>query len=382
MPHTPRTPIAARPFSRRSVLQSALVGMGAAATGLGVEVAPASAATGYGEPAGELYVPEVDGNTIAVVDTGTRTVVRRLPVGPVATRPAVLARNASGTKLYCDNFGLAPATISIVDRVQDAVRTLPVGSTPLGAFSSNDGREVFLPEVGFTVEVVSTETDRIVRRFRYPDIPVGSIMGPDGLLYIGFATGLIGAYDAQTGKVVKPPIFSGGVATFWYSFSADGRTLYTDTVNTIGAIDVETWRLRQTIPTSGRSYWLPTDPGAFTSTLSPDGTKVYVTLFGGTGVLVVDVATNKIIRKIPTAGVTTGITFSADGTRGYISDLGASTKALVTPVGELITFANLITAGVLGPGQLVVIDPRTDAVVGDPIPTRPGPGLSLWLPHL
>lgn len=367
---------------RRAVLKSAAVG--AVATTMLASIAEPGAARAAipGEPRGELYLPEVDANTIAVIDTATRTVTRRFAVGPVASRPAVLAVNTDRTKVYSDNFGLIPATVSILNRATGKVKTLPVGSTPLGAFASNDGAEIFLPEVGFTIEVISTATDEIVRRFRFPDIPAGAIMGPDGLLYVGFASGLIGAYNAQTGRVVKPPIPSGGLATFWYSFTSDGATLFTDTVNSIGVIDVERWQLRKIIPTTGRSHWAPTDPGAFTSTLSPDGTKLYVTLFGGTGVLVVDVATDRVIKKIPTAGATTGITFSADGTRGYISDLGPSTRALATPVGELVAFANLILVGALGPGQVLVIDPRTDTIVGDPIPTRPGPGLSLWLPYL
>lgn len=366
-------------MGRRSLVTGGAAAALAAATAGRLPGAAAATATSGPEPAGLLYLPEVDGDSIAVIDTQARRIVERIEVGPIARRPAVMAVAGGQRKLYCDNFGLLPATVSIIDRDAGTHRVLPVASVPLGAFTSNDGSEVFLPEAGFQIEVLDVETDKIVRRFYYPDIPVGSIMGPDDLLYVGFATGLIGAYHPTTGKVVKPPIYSGGIATFWYSFSADGRTLFTDTVNTIGVIDMDRWRLRKVIPTSRRSYWLPTDPGAFTSTLSPDGTKLYVTLFGGTGVLVVDVATERIIRTIPTAGVTTSVTFSGDGTRGYISDLGESTKRLVTPIGEAITFANLITVGALGPGQVIVFDPRTDAIVGPPIPTRPGPGCSAWV---
>ncbi|WP_265444311.1 YncE family protein [Flexivirga meconopsidis] len=377
------------PISRRGLLTAGAATAGLAvveagtparATTPGTAPTAASVPAGAG-PAGELYLPEVDADTIAVLDTATNTFTRRIPVGPKATRPAVLAITPDGNKIYSDNFGVLPATISIIDRARNTTKTLQVASTPLGAFTSNDGTEIFLPELGFQIEVVSTETDQVVRRFRFADIPVGSIMGPDGLLYVGFATGFIGAYDAKTGAVVKKPIWSGGVATFWYTFTADGKKLYTDTVNSIGVIDLERWKLTRIIPTSGRNFWLPTDPGAFTSTLAPSGDKLYVTLFGGTDMLIVDVATDRITGRIKTEGATTGVTFSADGTRGYLSDLGSGTKWLPTPVGEAIAFFNLILVGALGPGRLIVFDPRTDQVL-ETLPTRPGPGISAWVPPI
>lgn len=375
-------------LTRRRVVMGGTAAVAGVLAGAGTaQAAPSSAASAKAvapgaEPAGELWLPEVDNNTIAIIDTATRQITRRIKTPWPGARPAVLAPTPDGRKVYCDNFGLVPATVSVHDRVAGTNKSVTVGSTPLGAFTSNDGSEIFLPETLLTIEVMSVATDKIVRKFRFPDIPVGSIMGPDGRLYVGFATGRIGVYDPKTGEQLERPIWSGGLATFWYTFSADGKTLYTDTVNTVGVIDIPSWTLRKTIATTGQPTSRPGDPGAFTSTLSPDGTKLYVTLFGGTGVLVIDTATDKVVRTLPTDGVTTGIVFSADGTRGYISDLGSGTKYLPTPVGETVTFANLITLGALGPGQVIVFDPRTDSIVGDPIPTKAGPGIGAWLHHV
>lgn len=345
--------------------------------------ATTQASAGELGPAGYLYLPEVDGNDIATIDTSTATIVHRTATGPLGVHPAVLAVTPDGNKIYSDNFGFFPATISILDRRTNALKTLPVGSTPLGAFTSRDGSEVYLPEVGFTVEVVSTRTDKVVRKLHFHEIPVASIEGPDGLLYVGFASGQLGAYDPQTGATVKRPIYSGGLFTFWYTFTRDGKKLYTDTVNQIGVIDVEKWKLTKTISTQASGKYHLSNPGAFTSTLSPDGRKLYVTVFGDTGVRVLDLATDTIEKIIPTKGSTTGVTFSADGSRGYISDMGATTSWLKTPLGELVLFGDMITFDLLtGPGQVVVFDPKTDEAVGDPIPTKPGPGISAWLPPL
>ncbi|WP_410210132.1 YncE family protein [Aquirhabdus sp.] len=341
-------------------------------------------ATPMAGQAGSLYLPEVDGNTVAVIDTATATVTKRIPVGPIGAHPAVMAATLDGSKLYVDNFGALPATVTVIDRKADKVKTLIVASVPLGIFTSQDGSEIYLPEVNSTVEVISTATDKVVRTLHFfPEIPVASMSGPDGNLYVGFASGLLGVYNPKTGAVIRPPIWSGGVATFWYTFSKDGTKLYTDTINTIGVIDVASWKLVKTINTSLDSNYYPTNPGAFTSTLSPDGSKLYVTLFGATAnrVIILDTARDRVIGSIPTKGSVIGLTFSEDGSRGYISDSGVTTKPYVTPAGEVFLFLNLITLGILGPGELIVFDPKTDNVLGT-IPTLAGPGVSAWVPPL
>jgi hypothetical protein len=119
---------------------------------------------------GTLYLPEVANDTIAVLDIATDTIVRRIPIDGEATRPAVMAATADGRKLYVDNFGVLPATVTVIDRPSGSTKNIRTSSVPLGAFISNDSRELFLPESGFEIEVLDTATDRIVRKFHFPDI--------------------------------------------------------------------------------------------------------------------------------------------------------------------------------------------------------------------
>ncbi|MFJ4654197.1 YncE family protein [Nocardia sp. NPDC088792] len=342
-------------------------------------------------PAGELYVPEVQADDVAVIDTATNTVKQRIPTGP-ATKPGVLAATPDGKKIYVDNFGFQPPSVTIIERPSNTTKSVPVQSPPLGIFTSNDGKEVYIPEVGFVIEVLDVATDTIVRRFPYPDlaagrhpeIPAGAIQGPDGLLYVGFMqSGMIEAIDPISGKVVRPPLIVGGIGTFWYSFSKDGSKLYANSVNTISVIDLKDWRVTKLLHTSADGNYYPGNPGAFVSTLTPDGSKLYVTVFGGKDVIVIDTAKDEEIGRIPTSGASTAVMFSADGTRGYITDLGPSTNAYPGPILDPVLFLNLVTAGAgLGPGQVIVFDPRTDQVVGDPIPMKIGPGVPAWLPNM
>lgn len=332
---------------------------------------------------GQLYMPEIVGNSVAVIDTATEQVTSRIPVGPIGKRPAVLAATLDGSKLYVDNFGLFPATVSVINRRSSAVKTLIVGSTPLGIFTSMDGREIYVPEVGFTVEVIDVATDRIVRKLRFPDIPAGAMSGPDGNLYVSFASGFLGVYNPQTGATIRKPIWTGGIGTFWFSFSKDGRKLYTDSISKIGVIDVASWRMVKTINTNDAGTFSIANPGAFTSTLSPDGSKLYVTRWGATGVLVLDTQTDTVINTIPTKGQTINVVFSGDGSRGYISDLGTTTTGYQGALGDLLLFFNIIGPAVgVGPGQVIVFDPLTDRQVGPAIATRGGPSCGVWLPPL
>lgn len=332
-------------------------------------------------PAGELYLPEVDSERIVVIDTRTNRVSRIIPMTGGASKPAVMAATPDGSKVYSNNFGQWPPTVTAVDRRNGSAKNIPTISASLGAFMSTDGKFLYVPEESNVVQVVDTRTDKVVHDFWYPMVPVGSIEGPDGLLYVSFAPGFIAAVDRNTGAWVKPPIFTGGTAPFWFSWTKDAQKLYIDNVNNIGVVDMKTWKLTGIINTSPDGVWGIGNPGAFTSTLSPDGSKLYVTMFGRSNVLVVNTKTDRVIHEIPTLGDTPSVIFSGDGTRGYISDLGATSQNHPTFIGETILFAKLVLFGTLGPGQLDVFDPRTDKVLGQ-IPVGKGPGIPAWVPPM
>ncbi|MEB5485318.1 YncE family protein [Burkholderia pseudomallei] len=336
-------------------------------------------------PDGELYVPEAHHNKISVIDTKTSKIIRSIPINdipvlPLGSRPTVLVATSDGNKIYSDNFGLIPPTITAVDRKTGSVKSIQLSSVPLGASISEDGKEIYLPQGTYSVEVVATDSDKVVRRLSFSDVPVAAIKGPDGHLYVGFANGAIGSFDVRTGKALRQPIETGGTLPAWFTFTRDGKKLYVDAVNAIGVIDLRSWTLVKRIPTGDDASQRSTDPWPFTSTLAPDGKKLYVTLLGESGVLVIDVATDRVVAKIKTAGSTTGVAFSADGSRGYITDMGPSLSFLKTPAGGALLGNVWIGFGLLGSGQVVVFDPKTDEPVGEPIPTTPGPGIPVWVP--
>ena len=338
-------------------------------------------------PMGELYVPEAHLNRVVVIDTTTSTITRHIPLDdipilPLGSRPSVLIATPDGSKIYSDNFGLIPPTVSVINRVENTVRSILVSHVPLGIFISNDGEEIYVSEGNYTVEVINTRTDEIVRSLTFHDVPVACMSGPGNHLYIGFGTGYLGVYDKLTGEVIKEPLYVGGTLPAWFTFTHDNKKLYVDAVNTIGVIDVDQWKLLKTIPTSGELSHKTDDPWAFTSILSPDGKKLYVSLLGDSGILVLDVDTDQISKTIETAGSATGITFSGDGKRGYISDMGASLSFLKTPIGGAILGTAWVGFGITGNGQIITFDPSTDEIIGTPLTVGPTPGIPVWVPSI
>ena len=330
-------------------------------------------------PEGELWVPEIDNDSVVVIDTKTSQVTARYQLHPGA-RPAVLAASGEGHKVFVDNFGPFPyPSVSIIDRNTGEVRTESVASVPMGIFPSKDGTEVYLPEIGGLVEVMDVETEKVVRAFNFlPEIPVASINGPDDNLWVGFMSGKVGVYDPLTGEEIRPPLAVGGIATFWFTFTADGKTMFTDSVNTIGVVDIDSWTLKKNIQTSHDGVYRLGNPGAFTSELSPDGQSVYVSLFGENRVLIIDVASEEIVGHIDTDGSQIGLVFSEDGSRGYISDLGSSSAGYTGLLGEVLLFFNIITLGILEKGHVIEFDPVTNTEIRR-IPTEEAPSIGIWL---
>lgn len=330
-------------------------------------------------PEGELYLPEVNSERIAVIDTHTNRVKRYYPMHGGASKPAVLAVTPDGSKIYSNNFGQIPPTVTVIDTKAKTTKNIGTLTASLGAFTSADGTEIYLPEEGFAVQVIDVATDKIVRTLPYPEIPVASISGPGGHMYLGTSTGFVVPVNPKTGKPVRPPLHTGGLVPFWFTFTKDESKMYVDVMNSIAVVDMKSWKVVKRIETSqDQSYSLLGNPGAFTSTLSPDGSKLYVTMFGRPNVMVIDTKTDKVIGEIPTRGHTTAVHFSGDGSRGYISDLGPTSDNHPGPIGETVLFYKLIFFGTLGEGQLVVFDPKDDKVLGQ-IPTGRGPGIPVFV---
>jgi YVTN family beta-propeller protein len=223
-----------------------------------------------------LYVALNNANQLAVIDTATRAIVRRVPVG---TFPYTVVASADGSKVYVSNWGgkvpgpddftdgMFPVvvdrrtgipvsgTISVIDTAQNVlVKTIEVGLHPTGMAWSPGGDRVYVTNANSdTVSVIDTSTDSVtntlhVGRLRSGRVPVlGSApnaiaVSPDGrTLYVANAAeNAIAVVDAE-GKAGEredrdsdeedaPAAVRGLIPTGWYptavAVDASGKQLF------------------------------------------------------------------------------------------------------------------------------------------------------------
>jgi YVTN family beta-propeller protein len=263
----------------------------------------------------------------------------------------------------------------VINTADDSVKLIKTKFPPFAIVLSSDQKRLYALKAtqGLTsgIDVIDTATDTIVKSYNVGTIvaPIGLQLSPDGkTIYISYATGSIGAFDAATGKQIFKPKYFGGVLPAWLSLSRDGKSLYV--LNFVSGdtevVDTTTWTKVAKIDNGG----VNSEPAIAVENL--EGTKLFITNFGTQTVQVIDKATWKEVGLIKTQGRPLGITVAADGT-GYYTDWGVkSTTAFKPPVTTALTWAYLFFAGKsslnnLGNGQLVRFDTNTYQVIGDPI---------------
>jgi YVTN family beta-propeller protein len=244
--------------------------------------APLSAAT-----ARKAYVGLFKDNAVAVLDTSSNRMLRTIPV-PLG--PHGLAMTPDGRKVYVSSDGAS--TVSVIDTATDrVVGSIEVGPMPHGLAISPDGRQVLVSGFGTNQAIIiDTASDRVVGQVPVPQ-PHNSVIGPDG------RTAYVGSQQQGAAALVILDLAS--------------RTQ-------IGKVPL------------GKT------PRALD--LSPDGTRLYVTVAGVDAVQVVDPLTRQVIGQIP---------------------VGASPHhPLFTPNGQ----SGLVVSQ--GPGELTILDPSSNAVSG------------------
>jgi YVTN family beta-propeller protein len=246
-----------------------------------------------------------------------------LPVVGIASStarvPRILVTN------YLDN------TASVVDSGgHAAVATMRVGRAPAGVAVAPDGRFVYIANSeSNSVSVLNSTSDRIAGTIVLPrrSRPLGVALSPNGrdLYTADGGSNRVSVIDTKTRRIVAS--LQAGRQPVSVAVSPDGRTLYTANSGSgnLSVINARTGRVVRVIPT-----------GRFPSgvAVTPNGTSVYVTN-ELSGVTVVNAASGKVEARLATPSPF-GVAISPDGTRAYVTNLG--------------------------PGNLTVVDTRTNRV--------------------
>jgi YVTN family beta-propeller protein len=230
-----------------------------------------------------LYVALNMTHEVAVIDTGTRTILRRVPVG---IYPYTTVLSADGSKVYVSNWGgkvpgaadftdgsfpvvvdqrtgiPVSGTVSVIDTTSLTVlKTIEVGLHPTGMTLSPAGDRVYVTNANSdTVSVISTLTDAVIGTLCVGGLGSGEALlggspnavtvSPDGqtLFVANAAQNAIAVVDANPrgGEAVR-----GLIPTGWYptaiTLDESGSRLFIASGYGFGSI-------APTAPGQGRSY--------------------------------------------------------------------------------------------------------------------------------
>jgi YVTN family beta-propeller protein len=286
-------------------------------------------------------------NQVARVDLATHTTISVV----VAASPISTAASLDGRRAYTHS---TDSTVTVIDAtVPSVIATIPVASFPSAIVTRPDAAKAYVALGDGTVAVIDGTSNTIV-----DSIPVGSAPG-----YGAFVVNQAGTY-AYLMKSEYP-------------------------VTSIAVIDMVTDTMVADILLNTNNTF------PLGVAVSPDGTRVYATVFNEMQVYVVDTTANLLDGVIPLSmdygqAIPNGLAVSPDGSRVYVVeevtdrlavlDAAAMTEIESIPVGSSPTVVDLTPDGsrayVLNTGgsSFTVVDTSDNSVIGTVLTVDDYPG--------
>jgi YVTN family beta-propeller protein len=225
-----------------------------------------------------LYVTNSTSNTVSVVDAGTLSVIREIPVG---REPFGLAFSPDGRRAFVANA--QSSEVSVIDATRHRlIQNIGVPSElPVWVAAAPDGTYVYVTnEHSNDVTVIASASYRVVGRIPVGKGPAGIAVSPDSRY----------AYVANEGS------------------------------NDVSLIDLQREVVVTTIPVGSVPQGLA---------MSPDGVWVYVANFGSNSVSVIAAARNEVDAEIDVGDGPVGMAVSPDGRLVYVGNFKAGSLSIV-----------------------------------------------------
>lgn len=222
---------------------------------------------------GKVYTANWGDNTVSAIDTRTHSVTNiALP-----SRPYIIAMSPDGKYVYA---GLYANQIDVIDTGTDSVeRSIPVDALPASLFVGPDGEILYVATTATSpgrIWAISAESGDVI----HPAIDVGLApgwitMSPDGdrIYALNFYSDDISVVDTAL-WVVADTIDTGvGSRGIIGNVTPDNRLLYVTNLGTaeVIAIDTQSHEIVSTVPVDGRPSGVHFNHNA---------TKIYVTDYG------------------------------------------------------------------------------------------------------
>lgn len=282
--------------------------------------------TNAASPAPKAYVGLFKDNAVAVIDTGTNTVLSTIPV---PAGPHGLVITPDGKTVYVSIDG--DSKVSVIDTATDkVVNTIEVGKTPHGLAITPDGRQVLVGVFGLDkLAIIDVATNTVTTQLSVPK-PHNIAISPDGhTAYV--ASQMTGAFGLVIFNLIDKAqvgMISLDKAPRALSFSPDGKQLYFTQAG-IDAVQVlnpatNTIVTQIAVGASPHHPWFTAEYGLVVSQTTNE-------------LAILDSANNTVKATIPVGKMPHWIATSADGDTAYVTDEGSDEVSVVNLETQKVT---------------------------------------------
>src|SRR5271165_6401682 len=296
-------------------------------------------------PKESLLILSKHDHTLAIVDPASLKVLSRIPIGD---DPHEVIASSDGKTAYVSNYGGGGPGALHTLAVVDLVAQKPLSAIDLGAMRGPHGLDFAGGKLWFTAEAAKAfgSIDPASGKI---DLILGTGQNRTHMIFVAqdlsriFTTNVSAAtvsiFEKVTPKMPSgpPPVAPSAGATppgpppgpptpDWnqtvikvgngdegFDVSPDGRELWTANAQdgTISVIDISKKEVVQTVDAGVRS--------ANRLKFTPDGKLALVSMLAGSDVVVLDVPSRKVIKRIRVGHGAAGIQMQPDGSRAFVA---------------------------------------------------------------
>lgn len=327
-------------------------------------------------PSSALLVLSKQDHMVAIVDPNDLHVVAKAPVGD---DPHEVIASTDGRTAYVSNYGFGQFhTITMIDLIGQK----QIGVIDLGALRGPHGLDFAGGKLWFTAEAAKAigsydpatwKIDRIIgigqnrthMLFVFPDSKriVTTNVNSGTITVLDKTEGAAGGPTGPPPGMPPPPPGAPGMGTQggprrmpgppggdWnetviavgkgdegFDVSPDGKEAWTANAwdGTVSVVDLGALRVTDTIEANV--------PGANRLKFTPDGKRVLVSLLGSPELVVIDVATHSVVKRLPIGDGAAGILIEPGGKRAFVACTPDSYVAVIDL--KTLTMVGKIDAG-------------------------------------
>jgi YVTN family beta-propeller protein len=264
-----------------------------------------------------VYVSNLSGNSVSVINPVTNTVSTTISIQPTGINPAGLDVSPDGTTVFvaCESS----KNVAVINTTTNAVSFINLTAEPNTVAFTPDGKHAYAVEPALNQIVeIDAISKAVVTTIAAGSRPTAVAFNPtDHAGTIAFVTNFwsktVSVVNTSSHALVHTITTGSGPSSV--AVTPDGKHLYVTNSysNTVDVYDATTYALLRTITGFIYPTWV---------SFSPDSTKAYIVNENASTVSVISNSTYGSLATISTGmnSLPTSIAVSADGTRGYVTN--------------------------------------------------------------